>query len=209
MVNTGALECWGYNGDGELGVGDNASTRNSPDQVINLVPGPRSVSEGRAHTCAVLTDNTVECWGSNFYGQLGIGTVDAVPHTMDVPTGLVALGRPATVVAAGGSHTCALLNDNSLKCWGDNTHGQLGLGDTTARPQPTALPINLGAGRSAKFVTYGDGDHVCVILDNGTVKCWGRNDQGQLGLGDIVNRGGTGGTGVVASLPTVDVAGTR
>ena len=121
----------------------------------------------------------------------------------------VGTGRTATALASGARHTCALLDDHSVKCWGDNTFGQLGLGDTNARgDDPNEMnddlpAVDLGTGRSAVAIASG-AFHVCALLDDATVKCWGRNTAGQLGLGDVANRGDALGE-MGDALPTVDL----
>ena len=87
-----------------------------------------------------------------------------------------------------------MLDDDSLKCWGRNYHGQLGHGNTADRGDgPDEMgdaldAVDLGTGRTAKMIDAGD-DHTCAVLDDDSVKCWGRNDYGQLGLGEFSNRG--------------------
>ncbi|MDD9947179.1 MAG: hypothetical protein OXU20_39435 [Myxococcales bacterium] len=104
-------------------------------------------------------------------------------------------GRRAVQVTAGGSHTCALLDDASVKCWGANESGELGLEDTHARGDAPGemgddLPaVSLGTGRHAVAVSAGAANHTCALLDDGSVRCWGANDFGQLGLGDVEPRG--------------------
>ena len=122
----------------------------------------------------------------------------------------VRLGSSAPIqVTAGFQFSCALLYDGSVKCWGENYGGQLGLGDMNdrgdgANEMGLDLPaVNLGTGRTATAIQSGL-NHTCAILDNGSVKCWGLNDSGQLGLGDMENRGdGTNEMGDY--LPTVDL----
>src|SRR5262249_2915630 len=98
-------------------------------------------------------------------------------------------GRTARQLAGGNFFTCALLDDGTAKCWGANGSGQLGLGDVTLRASPSALaPIDLGTGRTATLITAGNG-FACARLDNAAVKCWGNNSMGQLGQGDVNNRG--------------------
>jgi alpha-tubulin suppressor-like RCC1 family protein len=106
-------------------------------------------------------------------------------------------------------HTCALLDNGSVKCWGRNSFGQLGLGDTNHRGNGAGqmgdnlLVVGLGNGRTATSIRAG-GFHTCALLDNGSVKCWGRNSFGQLGLGDTNHRGnGAGEMG--DNLPVVNV----
>src|SRR5262249_33605220 len=103
-------------------------------------------------------------------------------------------GKTAIAVSACVSHVCALLNDSSIKCWGDNTYGQLGIGDANERGSAPGqmgdnLPaVDLGAGVTARSVSCGN-THTCALLVDGRVKCWGGNMFGQLGLGDTTTRG--------------------
>ncbi|MGE3466462.1 MAG: choice-of-anchor Q domain-containing protein, partial [Pyrinomonadaceae bacterium] len=149
-------------------------------------------------------------------GQLGLGintSIGRVPGQMGDALAPVALGTGRTAVAIRSkfNHTCALLDDASVKCWGWNITGQLGLGDTADRGDAAAemgdaLPaVSLGTGRTALSVTTGI-THTCARLDDGSLKCWGQNDRGQLGLGDNVTRGdGAGEMG--DALPVTVVAG--
>ena len=111
------------------------------------------------------------------------------------------------MVAAGYQHTCALLNDGSVKCWGQNTHGQLGLGDTASRGDGPGemgynLPsVNLDSGKTAVALVAGT-YHTCALLNDDSLKCWGGNPYGQLGLGDINHRGDNPGE-MGDALPTV------
>ncbi len=104
-------------------------------------------------------------------------------------------GRTAKAIAVGNGHACAILDDNSVKCWGYNLDGQLGIGDTRNRGRnPSemgdALPaVNLGTGRSAQAIEVGNFRTCAVLDDDKTVKCWGQNKNGELGLGDTQNRG--------------------
>ena len=100
----------------------------------------------------------------------------------------------ALALAAGYDHTCALLNAGTVKCWGGNSFGQLGLGDAADRGDAANelgdnLPaVALGAGKTAKAIAAGY-QHTCALLSDDTVKCWGRNTNGQLGLGNTTGRG--------------------
>jgi alpha-tubulin suppressor-like RCC1 family protein len=160
---------------------------------------PKQLAVGYTHTCTLLEDETVKCWGDNYYGELGLEHRDEIgndPNEMGANLKRVNLGAGVKVkaLAAGDQYTCALLNDNSVKCWGDNEQGQLGLGDTRNRGIKVGdmgdnLPrVDLGTGRTAKAITAGHA-FACALLDNDTIKCWGDNYSGQLGLGDTVNRG--------------------
>ncbi|MDA8838039.1 hypothetical protein N9N26_02120, partial [Candidatus Poseidoniales archaeon] len=181
-----ALKCWGYNSYGQLGIG--STTNQNTPQTVNLGTGRTavSVSIGQYHSCAILDDGSLKCWGRNYYGELGIGgttgssTKYTTPQTVNLGT-----GRTAVSVSSGQYHTCAILDDGSLKCWGQGTSGQLGIGSTIAQNTPQL--VNLGTGRTAVSVDLGN-SNTCVILDDGTLKCWGQGNGGQLGIGSNVNQ---------------------
>ncbi len=223
LTLAGALKCWGQNNaTGALGAGDNNNRGdvagemgdNLPEVDLGTGRTAVSVSTGQSHTCAVLDDASLKCWGFTVGGQIGLGVQDTRgdgPNEMgdNLPAVDLGTGRTATAVSVGGTSTCALLDNGSVKCWGDNLNGQEGQGDTTRRGDDPgemgdALPaVDLGTGRTATTISSGR-SHVCAILDNGSVKCWGWNQWGQLGLGDTNNRGdGPGEMG--DSLPAVDL----
>ncbi|MBN1609592.1 MAG: hypothetical protein JW940_23370 [Polyangiaceae bacterium] len=204
LLKDGSIKCWGLNDSGQLGLGDQASRgRSGSDMGKNLPPvdlgrghEASQVSAGGSHTCAII-GSQVACWGSNRSGQLGIGsTEDRGTDASQMGKGLFAVnlgrGRSARRVSAGGSHTCALLDNDDIKCWGANSRGQLGTGDTENHGNQleelgdALRPVNLG--ERAVQVAAGR-DFTCAILKSGHVKCWGANDYGQLGLGDKDDRG--------------------
>jgi alpha-tubulin suppressor-like RCC1 family protein len=131
------------------------------------------LTAGTNHTCAVLEDGSVQCWGANDAGQLGDGTTrdSRVPARVD---GL----PPAIDVRAGASFTCARLRNNTVACWGANNAYQLANGTADARRKPAAVTGILGA---QELVVAGDS--ACARLTDGSVRCWGSNDNGQLGDG--------------------------
>ncbi len=183
----------------------------------NEAPGApasfRSISAGRDHSCGLLVNGTVRCWGSNDVGQLGQGDTDdrgggAGELGGGVPPVLLGTGRTAVAIAAGATHTCALLDNSTVKCWGSSEFGEVGPSVDPVGDEPgemgDALPaIQLGTGRTVSAITGGAG-HTCALLDDGTVKCWGFNAFGQLGVGDEVNRGSAG-TDMGDALPAVDL----
>ena len=182
ILDNNSLKCWGDNGNGQLG--DGSTTNRSSPVAVNLGDGrtAKEVILDSGNTCAILDDNSLKCWGDNGNGQLGDGSTTNRSSPVAVNLGD---GRTAKeVIAGGGYYYCAILDDNSLKCWGGNQYGQLGDGSTTNRSSPVA--VNLGDGRTAKEVIMGGG-YTCAILDDNSLKCWGQNEYGELGIGSGSN----------------------
>jgi FG-GAP-like repeat/Regulator of chromosome condensation (RCC1) repeat len=148
---------------------------------------PQQLVSGAAHNCAITAAGGVQCWGANYSGQLGDGTL--YPRTR--PVNVVGLSSGVIAIASYALHTCAVLATGTVKCWGDNTDGQLGDGTTTRRTQPVAVT---GITSSATAIAVSD-SHSCAVVA-GAVKCWGLNANGQLGNGTLIS-----------SLTPVDVAG--
>jgi hypothetical protein len=178
-VNGGA-QCWGNNDFGQLGNGDPANAGSpTPVAVSTLSSGLQAISAGGFHSCAVV-NGAARCWGDNQNGELGNG-VPGGPRLGDsnVPVQVTGLTSGVQAIAAGGVHTCALVN-GGVQCWGDNSVGQLGTGVTSTTPSrgPVAVPT-LTSGVQA--ITAGT-NHTCALLTDGTLRCWGDNTFGQLGL---------------------------
>ena len=224
LLRDGNVRCWGRGSEGQLGYG------NANDQGASQIPlatnlnfnlaRVRQVVAGGNHTCAMLENGSVVCWGKASSGQLGVSQVynatvpgnsnnwgDAAGETpydlaRQYPLDLGS-GRKALAVTTGAEHTCALLDTGAVRCWGFNTHGELGQGTATVRPTPTstgAIDVSLGA--SVVRLTSG-ANHNCALLTSGQVRCWGRGAEGQLGYGNISNVGHNGqvdGAGVVSVL---------
>ena len=125
LLDTGAVKCWGSNWYGQLG--DNSVVlKKAPTAVVGLSAGVAAIAAGAHHTCALLSTGAVKCWGYNASGQLGDGTV----ADKSKPTDLPALATDVATIAAGSTanHTCAILKDGTLRCWGHNLYGQIGDG---------------------------------------------------------------------------------
>jgi len=226
-VSNGMARCWGQNDFGQLGNGTTSASSSSPVTVTGLT-NVLQVATGASHSCALLTDTTVRCWGLNTKGELGNGstTNSSTPVVATGLTGVVALSlgdyhscallssggitcwgsnsslqtgtsapgaayqvvptataitSGATAVSAGGFHTCALVG-GGVKCWGDNTSGQLGTGGTPA--QNSVAPLDV-PGLTSGVTSVASGElHVCAVV-GGAVQCWGDNSFGQLGNGAI------------------------
>lgn len=209
ILDNDTVKCWGFGSYGGNGVGNTGHYGDYNLEMgdnwpaVNLNAGaavPIQVSRGYEFSCALVSDGRVKCWGRNHVGQLGIGdTTDRAtapgntPNTyafIDLGTGLT-----ATYIASGAYHSCAILNDNTVKCWGYNAQGQLGVGDTANRgdnpgEMGDALPIaELGTGKIPVKLALGD-YFSCALFNDGDVKCWGENQYGQLGQGNTSYRGG-------------------
>ncbi|HEY2405269.1 MAG TPA: hypothetical protein VGI10_04665, partial [Polyangiaceae bacterium] len=211
ILDNNTVKCWGANGSGQLGLGntsargDNANEMGNSLPTVNLGTGrtAKAITTGALHSCAILDTNQVKCWGQNNSGQLGLGDINnrgdnANEMGDSLPVVNLGTGRTAKSIAAAGNHTCALLDNNLVKCWGQNNFGQLGLGDTNNRGdnagEMSALPtLNLGLGRTAIALVGGQSEFTCALLDDQQVKCWGQNNLGQLGQGDTNNRGDNAG----------------
>ncbi len=190
LLDDGTVRCWGSNSSGQLGsTTNNGTTDPNPAAEPSVALGAGRIavalSSGVAHTCALLDDGSVRCWGSNLFGQLGAAANSgtSTPNPEPLATVDLGTGRTAVAIAAGDDHTCALLDDGSVRCWGLNQFGELGstTNNGTTDPNPAPAPaVALGAGRSALAVG-GGGSHTCALLDDGTVRCWGLNESGQLG----------------------------
>jgi len=222
LLDNKSVKCWGSNYNGQLGLGDTNNRGDAPGEMGDNLPAvdlgtgrtATAISIGGSHACALLDNKSVKCWGSNYNGQLGLGDTNYrgdAPGEMgdNLPAVDLGTGRTATAISTGGSHTCALLDDKSVKCWGYNYNGELGLGDTNNRGDAPGemgdnLPaVDLGTGRMATAI-LNDGSRTCALLDNKSVKCWGYNYSGQLGLGDTNNRGDAPGE-MGDYLPAVDL----
>jgi alpha-tubulin suppressor-like RCC1 family protein len=170
---SGGIKCWGHNESGQLG---NGTTKESgvPIAVAGLSAGMRALAAS-GDTCAVTDAGALACWGHNESGQLGNGATSASL----VPAGVAGLSSGVTAVAAGALHTCAVVAGGAVKCWGDNSSGELGNGTTADSLTPVAVK-GLSSGGAAVALGFG---HTCALLEGGSVKCWGLNTYGQLGTG--------------------------
>lgn len=179
LLADGRVRCWGDGSRGQLGYGTNGSVR-LPSLAGDVPVGGAvaQIAAGGGHTCAVLRSGKLRCWGDGRFGQLGFGNSSTSGKTPE-ELGDVPVGEPVVQVAAGLRHTCALLSEGRIRCWGSGV---------------------LGYGRKAEYGNYGVaselGDvplggpalglaagafHTCAVLPSGGVRCWGRNQNGELG----------------------------
>ena len=184
IFNNDKIYCWGEGFGGKLGRGSTTDSNVPVAVTLDTSRTATAISAGWHHTCAILDNGTLVCWGINQYGQLGLGVGDRMNRSSPVAVDLGS-DRSAIAIHAQGNHTCAILDDNSLACWGRNHLGQLGDGTTTYRTAP--VMVDLGASRTTTAMGGGT-NHTCAILDDKSIVCWGNNDSAQTGL-PTVHRG--------------------
>jgi alpha-tubulin suppressor-like RCC1 family protein len=134
-----------------------------------------AVAPGTGHTCALLNDSSVQCWGNNGFGRLGDGTAD----NRLTPAPVIGLAGPVTAIATLERHICALVEGGAVQCWGKNNDGQLGDGTADNSPVPVSVT---GLAGPATAVAASD-LHTCALIQGGSIQCWGDNTFGKLGDG--------------------------
>jgi len=168
-----------------------AAAAEQASQPGSAAAGELDVSGGTdadpsGHSCAIVAGTGVRCWGFGGAGRLGYGNTLTIGDDEDPgAAGPVILGGNATAISAGGFHTCAVLDDASVRCWGFGGDGRLGYANTNDigdDEHPAAAgPVPLGGG--ARAISAGGG-HTCAVLVDGTVRCWGFGSDGRLGYGN-------------------------
>jgi alpha-tubulin suppressor-like RCC1 family protein len=182
LLSDGHVDCWGRNQYGQLGDGKT----DNPEKPVEVhgaaeVPGLSGVSQiaaGDGNSCALLTSGHIDCWGYNYYGELGNGTTtesDTPVEVWDVTA--------ASQVAVGGTSSCLVLVSSRVECWGANEHGQLGNGTDGANSD---IPAEVQRLSDATQIATGY-PHSCALLSSSRVECWGDGESGQLGDDTIEN----------------------
>lgn len=189
LLDTGDVRCWGQGSLGQLGYGntDNIGDDELPNTVGTVAVGGTvtQIALGMQHTCALLDTGNVRCWGEGAHGRLGYGNSSRIGDNETPATaGDVNVGGTVVQVTAGGFHTCALLDTEDVRCWGSSYYGQLGYGNTDNigdnEAPATAGDVDVGGTVVQIVAGY---EHTCALMDTGAVRCWGRNQYGQLGYG--------------------------
>jgi len=192
IMDDGTLYCWGANYDGQIGIGTHCASGNylngcngvegiSTPTMVSLPMGrtATAVALGSDHTCSILDDGSVWCWGSNNNGGLGVGNMSSGSWAYSPNQALLPSGLAAVSISLGAGHSCVVVDDGRAFCWGYNGDGNIGDGTSgTNRVSPTEVS------GTASYVSISAGsNHNCAITNTGTVKCWGDNWNQALGLG--------------------------
>ncbi|HMJ11000.1 MAG TPA: choice-of-anchor D domain-containing protein [Polyangiaceae bacterium] len=192
LLDSGAVRCWGNAQQGQLGYGRRESSADVAAEDVNVgAPALRVVAAG-FHSCALLDGGRLRCWGDNYFGQLGYGHRNSIgDDEQPASAGDVRIGEVVEEIVGGAYHTCARLARGRVRCWGWGEGGVLGYGSGNVVIGDDELPsaagdVNLG-GPAAQLAAglY----HTCAVLTDGTVRCWGKNEAGQLGYAHTRNIG--------------------
>jgi alpha-tubulin suppressor-like RCC1 family protein len=217
LLGSGQVRCWGFNDAGQLGTRTGYTSFNRPKVVLNESgTGPLknviAIDAGGSHTCALLANREVRCWGDNSAGSLGDGTFQnrQVPRPVKSVAGNGRL-TGVTQITVGSGTTCARLNTGQARCWGDNEEGQVGDGTEQDRNRPRVVRAVSGPGplTGVTQVSAGAGT-TCARLQSGQAWCWGEGEDGGLGNGSVGIRtrpvvvGDTDGTGPLTGVATVE-----
>ena len=200
----GIISCWGRNNFGQLGNGQSGEFADSsvPSEVANITDAT-AVTTGWEHSCALHESGTVSCWGKNYSGQLGNGQ-NGENADSSVPSEVANI-TDATAVTTGWFYSCALHEDGTISCWGNNTYGQLGNGksapDVFDESADSSVPLKV-LGITDATAIASKSRHSCALREGGTISCWGYKRHGQLGNAQSRD----GGYGFGSSSP-VEVAG--
>jgi alpha-tubulin suppressor-like RCC1 family protein len=186
LLNDGTVRAWGENDFGQLGDGTHYE-KIKPVQVLGLSHVVQ-IAAAATHAMALRADGTVWTWGEDFAGQLGNGTRDRVEGMAHpIPAQVPGLGG-VVAISAGGGDSVALLADGSVRAWGGNKWGQLGDGTKEMKLVPTPVMNLAGVRQVAMGGLSGYSVHMLALLGNGTLMVAGRNNHGELGLGDTTDR---------------------
>lgn len=194
LSRDGRVRCWGYNERGQLGIGINTlivGDNELPKTLVKEVDVGGTVTQlalGDEHTCALLTDGNVRCWGDYrmtgnpevVAAQLFIGDDEPVSELAQNVT----LGGKATKISAYSHHTCALMESGGIRCWGLNSNGCFGIPGVLSIDDPSAVgDVPTGASLNNPIVDLAVSSHICAVFANKKIRCWGLNSDGQLGYG--------------------------
>jgi alpha-tubulin suppressor-like RCC1 family protein len=178
VLGSGYVQCWGRNDSGQIGDGITSESRTTPASVLGISNAVSVSNSDSEYSCAVISDGSVKCWGTNGWGQLGNGkkTDSTSPVAVTSVSG-------AASVTTGHSHTCAVLSSGVVRCWGGNYSGLLGDGSVSESSLTPVEVFNLSSALSVSASS----SYTCAVVNGGTVQCWGKNDYGRLGNGSTID----------------------
>ena len=200
ILDDSSLKCWGYGSSGQLGTGSTTHQYTPQPIFLGNLRSAKYVDAGTSHTCVILDDNSTKCWGQSYYGAVGTGTstYSNIPSPQIVGLGI---GRTARTIALSAYNSCAVLDDFSVKCWGQNSMDFLGIGTTSNLLSPELL-FN-SAVQDTQEISTGE-RHTCTIDDENALQCWGSNTYGELGTGSTATKVYTPQSVVFGNGRTVD-----
>ncbi len=176
ILENRSLMCWGYNAYGQTGIGSDSPDPVTSPRYVDFNGRFIDVACGQGHTCGLLENGSVLCWGANGYGQLGLGYTSSEEHDpqyVDGPSNF-------TTISAGEDTTCGILINGSGMCWGWNTYSQTGIGNDNS---PVNSPSYVAGERKFVEIAPSSYRHTMGLLENGSAMCWGQNYDSQCGAG--------------------------
>ncbi len=192
LVNSGNVKCWGDGYYGQLGHGGTYDIIGPLIyEAVNIGGNVVQLAASGNHTCALLDTGNVRCWGEGSDGELGYGNTNNIgDNETPANVGNVNVGGTVVQIATGFKKTCALLDTGNVRCWGRGLNGQLGYGNTNniGDNETPASVGNVNVGGTVVQLAAG-GIHTCVLLDTGSVRCWGSGEFGSIGYGNTNNIG--------------------
>ena len=184
LLADGTVRTFGRNNNGQLGINVAGGSRQTPVQVFGISSSAVAVACAFYSTAVLLADGTVRTFGRNDSGQLGINVPESTDPSRQTPVQVFGISSSAVAVAGGSAHTTVLLADGTVRTFGNNGSGRLGVGDTTTRQTPVQV---FGISSSAVAIAGGY-LHTALLLADGSVRTFGGNANGQLGVGDTASR---------------------
>lgn len=176
VLQSGEVKCWGFDDYGQLGDGTSGmGTHTDAPATVGGISGAVGISVNESHSCALLASGAVKCWGANFYGQLGDGI--NLSGSFATPVDVTGITN-AIGISTGSLHSCAVLNNGTVKCWGNNASKQA----PRAVGDPSNTPVVVVGISGATAVSAGVG-HSCALIGANNLKCWGNGTNGILGDG--------------------------
>ncbi|KAK3263425.1 hypothetical protein CYMTET_27768 [Cymbomonas tetramitiformis] len=223
---SGNVSCWGFGQNGRLGYGSQRTIGDEPGEMppgyVPLAGKGLQISLGNAHTCVLLVEGTVHCWGNGWMGALGYGNREDIgDEPGEMPPPAVDVGGKVKQLSSGGYFNCVMLENREVRCWGDGRFGQAGntsyldpievwvgiprnISDFVGDEEGEMPPKPVVVGGEVEMVSCGE-FHTCAVM-SGTynVRCWGDNRDGQLGYGNTFNRGRNPGDMPPPDIPLID-----